>query len=626
MFSKSFTKHWTVSLLVLVTSLIVTYTSFYYAQVATEDKIQAYFNFRVREAIHLIENRIVAYEGVLRGTGGMFNASESVTRDGFKRYISSLRLADHFPGIQGVGYSILIRPEAKKSHIDTIRSEGFPAYSVYPEGERDTYSSIIYLEPFSDRNLRAFGYDMFSEPVRHVAMQRAIDNDNMSLSGKVRLVQESGTDEQAGFLMYKPIYERGKPHTLLSDRQENIIGWVYSVFRMNDFMHGVHGEQADDLDIEIYDGDTILDETLMFDSETSLSLGEPLNNNGHTVYRINVVDHVWTIRIRPSPLFELRFDTDKPFLVVVVGSIASFTFALIAWLLMTGRERAIKTAKKMNIELINTQKELKIEQERTEELLTKRTSELREIQLQLFQAEKMETIGTLSAGIAHEVKNPLAVIQLGINYLQKTLQKDEGIDGVIQDMDNAVHRADSVIKELVDFSASKQLKLEKQEPNQIIEESLLLVKHELTKYNINVVKKLDKNISLIEADRNKLQQVFINVYMNAILAMGAKGTLLVRSYAGVLKNELKKHDMSTSGQFRLTKNVVVIEIQDTGPGIKSEDENKIFEPFFTTKKAGVGTGLGLTVTENIVRLHNAYIDIKNHKEGGVIVSIIFKAI
>ena len=175
MFSKSFTKHWTVSLLVLVTSLIVTYTSFYYAQVATEDKIQAYFNFRVREAIHLIENRIVAYEGVLRGTGGMFNASESVTRDGFKRYISSLRLADHFPGIQGVGYSILIRPEAKKSHIDTIRSEGFPAYSVYPEGERDTYSSIIYLEPFSDRNLRAFGYDMFSEPVRHVAMQRAID-------------------------------------------------------------------------------------------------------------------------------------------------------------------------------------------------------------------------------------------------------------------------------------------------------------------------------------------------------------------------------------------------------------------------------------------------------------------
>jgi signal transduction histidine kinase len=626
MFSKGFTKHLTASLLVLVTCLIVTYTSFYYTHVATEDKIQAYFDFRMREAIQLIENRIVAYEGVLRGTGGMFNASESVTRDGFKRYIASLRLADHFPGIQGVGYSILIRPEAKKSHIDTIRSEGFPTYSIYPEGERETYSSILYLEPFSDRNLRAFGYDMFSEPVRHVAMQRAIDNNNMSLSGKVRLVQESGTDEQAGFLMYKPIYERGKPHTLLSDRQENIIGWVYSVFRMNDFMAGVHGEQADDLDIEIYDGDTILDETLMFDSETSLSLEKPLNNNGLTVYRINVVDHVWTIRIRPSPLLELRFDTDKPFLVIVMGSIASFTLALIAWLLMTGRERAIEAAKKMNIELIDTQKELKIEQERTGELLTKRTSELREAQLQLFQAEKMETIGTLSAGIAHEVKNPLAVIQLGINYLQKTLQKDEGIDGVIQDMDNAVHRADSVIKELVDFSASKQLKLEKQEPNQIIEESLLLVKHELTKYNINVVKKLEKNIPLIEADRNKLQQVFINVYMNAIHAMGAKGTLLVRTYAGVLKNELKKHNMSATGQFKLTKNVVVIEIVDTGPGIKSEDENKIFEPFFTTKKAGVGTGLGLTVTENIVRLHNAYIDIKNHKEGGVIVSIIFKAI
>jgi two-component system, NtrC family, sensor kinase len=251
--------------------------------------------------------------------------------------------------------------------------------------------------------------------------------------------------------------------------------------------------------------------------------------------------------------------------------------------------------------------------------------ELEVTQLQLIQAEKMDSIGKLSAGIAHEVKNPLAVIQLGINYIQKKLSVNENLEGVIHDMEDAIFRADSVIKELVDFSASRELNLIKQELNPIIEESLLLVKHELTKHNVNVVNKLNDEIPQVEIDRNKLQQVFINLFMNAIHAMDGKGTLVVRTYTGILKEELKKHQLSNTGQHKLSNNVVVVEIEDTGTGIEIDNENKIFEPFFTTKKAGIGTGLGLTVTENIIRLHNAYIDIRNRNEGGVIVSIMFKA-
>ncbi len=267
-----------------------------------------------------------------------------------------------------------------------------------------------------------------------------------------------------------------------------------------------------------------------------------------------------------------------------------------------------------------------IERMGAQEELRKTHDELEYTQLQLIQAEKMDSIGKLSAGIAHEVKNPLAVIQLGINYIQKTLQTSVALDAVIQDMENAIHRADSVIKELVDFSASRQLKLERQELNPIVEESLLLVKHELTKHNIDVEMKFEEDLPLIEIDKNKLQQVFINLFMNAIHAMGRKGSLVVRIYNSVIKNELMKHNLSQTGQFKKANNVVVVEIKDTGPGISEKNKGKIFEPFFTTKKTGVGTGLGLTVTENIIRLHAAYIDISNHKEGGAIVSIIFKII
>ncbi|MFT4723733.1 MAG: diguanylate cyclase (GGDEF)-like protein [Colwellia sp.] len=338
---KIYSKSFFLSLLILISSLTITYIAFYSTQAATEKNVQIYFDFRVREAIKRIENRVAFYKESLRGIGGLFKASTSVSRDQFKRYTSSLNLEEHFPGIQGVGFSILIPSVSKNNHIDTIRREGFPDYSIYPEGKREVYSSIIYLEPFSDRNLWAFGYDMFSEEVRKRAMQNAIDNDKISLSGKVRLVQESGTNEQAGFLMYLPIYERDKPHTLITERRENIVGWVYSVFRMNDFMKGVHGEYANDLDLDIFDGDAISYETLMFDSNESLSLGEPLDSEGYKIYPITVVDHAWTVRIRPLPTFNLRIDTDRPIMVALIGSAASLALTLIVWLLLTGRSRAL---------------------------------------------------------------------------------------------------------------------------------------------------------------------------------------------------------------------------------------------------------------------------------------------
>jgi CHASE1-domain containing sensor protein len=96
-------------------------------------------------------------------------------------------------------------------HIQKIRQEGFPGYKICPEGDREIYSSIIYLEPFSDRNLRAFGYDMFSEPVRRKSMEQARDTNIAALSGKITLVQETGKQVQAGNLMYVSDTERVCP-------------------------------------------------------------------------------------------------------------------------------------------------------------------------------------------------------------------------------------------------------------------------------------------------------------------------------------------------------------------------------------------------------------------------------
>ncbi|MDD4926527.1 MAG: CHASE domain-containing protein [Methylotenera sp.] len=342
------------TLITLMIGLSVTYQLFQSAQIKVDREKQVYFDFRVREASNLISQRMQAYEQVLLGASGLFEASNNVDRHEFEQYVAALNLAENYPGIQGVGFSLIISSDKKAQHIASIRSEGFSEYTIRPEGQRDIYSSIIYLEPFLARNLRAFGYDMFSEPIRHEAMQKAIDSAQSTLTGKVRLVQETGKQEQAGFLMYVPIYRNGTNNDTLSERRENLLGWVYAPFRMNDLMHGLFGEYANDLSIQIFDGKNMSTETLMYGSDSAnLSTAEFAKT-----LQLKIENHTWSVRIHALPSINSRVDVNRAKQVAVAGTVISVLLSLLIWFLATGRERAIKTAEYMNSELINKNKKL----------------------------------------------------------------------------------------------------------------------------------------------------------------------------------------------------------------------------------------------------------------------------
>lgn len=204
-----------------------------------------------------IRDRLAAQELILRGGAGLLAAAD-VDRHDWRRYWEALRPESIMPGVQGFGFSLLIAPEQLGEHIAQVRGEGFPDYSVRPGGERTSYSSIVYLEPFRDRNLRAFGYDMFAEPVRHAAMAKARDSGLATLSGKVELVQETDTDVQPGVLMYVPVYRKDMPTDTVPQRRAALIGWSYSPYRMVDLMTGILGDWQQqlgkDLHLDIHDG------------------------------------------------------------------------------------------------------------------------------------------------------------------------------------------------------------------------------------------------------------------------------------------------------------------------------------------------------------------------------------
>lgn len=337
---------------ILLLGLALTYALQDAARTSYHRALHDEFAFRVNEVVRDINTRMTKYEQVLEGAAGLFAASDSVDRSEFAEYVGMLRLDEKYPGIQGVGFAQWVRPDEKAAHVARVRAEGFPRYDIRPAGDRDAYSAIVYLEPFDWRNQRAFGYDMYSEPVRRAAMAEARDSGATAISGKVRLVQESGRDEQAGFLMYLPIYRPHAPHQTQEERRANLVGWVYAPFRMDDLMRGIlgrhFGEIAEALDLEIYDGEAPQTRSLMFDSDGRVSGPGPAFR---LVKPLPLFGHRWTLVISSLPAFDARLRADRANTILVGGALGSAMLALVVWLLVTGRARALALAERMTADL-----------------------------------------------------------------------------------------------------------------------------------------------------------------------------------------------------------------------------------------------------------------------------------
>ena len=256
--------------LVLGFGLLLTIFAYVEVKQGIERDAVRQFGFTSDQVTLKLRERLGNYALILRGAAGLFAGSGTVDRAEWRAYVEKLRAEDSVPGVQGIGYSQVISPDQLASHVSGIRREGFPDYSVRPPGERELYTSIIYLEPFRDRNLRAFGFDMYSEATRRAAMVQARDTAAPALSGRVELVQETGKDVQAGTLMYVPVYRNGAPVDTLEQRQAALLGWAYSPFRMNDLMEGVLSDwntgEGKLIDLQIYDSVDRPGGKLLFDS------------------------------------------------------------------------------------------------------------------------------------------------------------------------------------------------------------------------------------------------------------------------------------------------------------------------------------------------------------------------
>ncbi|MCM8783884.1 MAG: PAS domain S-box protein [Candidatus Omnitrophica bacterium] len=262
------------------------------------------------------------------------------------------------------------------------------------------------------------------------------------------------------------------------------------------------------------------------------------------------------------------------------------------------------------------------ERKRYEEELLAAHNRLKSLQEQLIQAEKLEAVGRLAAGVAHEVKNPLGIILQAVNYLEE--KSALGNQEILKMIKDNIRRADNIISSLVDFSRATKLTLAAENINAILENSVKLIQPRVRLENIEIIRQFQDKLPFVLVDRIKMEQVFVNILVNAVEAMPEGGKIYLRTYKKRLDKPSLRIGDEKEDYFRINEDAVVVEIEDTGKGIAESELKEIFEPFFTTKCPDHGTGLGLAVSKNIIDLHKGLIEVKSKVGQGTCVIITLK--
>jgi PAS domain S-box-containing protein len=714
--------------LVFLAALIVTFMVVNTVESNAESELESTFDYRARDLSTVLARRMAVYEQVLQGARGFLRGSVEVSQRDFADYYGVLRLNESFPGIEALGVAAIIPPARLAAHVAAMRAAGFPDYEVKPPGPRDFYTSITHIQPFEGRNLRAFGYDMFSEPVRRAAMEAARDSGTAIATGRVTLVQEGARNVQSGFLMYVPVYRAGLPRSSLDERRAAIIGWVYAPFRMDDLMHGLGGEHASDLEVEIHDSRRLDEASLLYRSPGARRRGASAMFKHTSV--LATAGRDWTLSVRSAPKFEATLDKRPSTVIVVTGVGLGLLLSLVVWLLATERRRALQLASGMTLELRESRDRIDADRQRirlillnaydaflavgpdgrvtdwnaqagklfgwteeealgreavelitapewrerwrghfaafaargecallagpTEILLAdrhghplpveiavtalpsadgigaiafvrdirprreaeererERQQRLVETRVALDRSQKLEAVGKLTGGVAHDFNNILHIISANVQLM---MRNEESTRKRLLSIMDAVERGKKLAAQLLAFARRQPLHPSVVNLAQLIArmDSLL---HRAAGDAIEIVFSIPDKLWNTLVDPNQLENVLLNLVINARDAMNNQGRIAIA---------LDNVTVDETSELALTNvrpgEYVKIAVSDTGSGMPPEVMERAFEPFFTTKPEGEGTGLGLSMAHGFVKQSGGHIRLASAPGEGTTVSI-----
>lgn len=574
--------------LVLAVSIILTLgiTYIFYQSAKSQDQVR--FNTNVSRFQNTIEARIGLYIVLLKSGRGFIEANDVLKRKEFANFVKSLELEKNYKGVQGIGYSIVFKAEEKQAIIERMKSEGFHDFKVFPDLERETYQSIIFLEPLDERNRAAIGYDMSTEEKRRIALNRAGDTGEAMATSQIMLLQEITQDVQKGFLIYLPIYKGGNLPETVEARRENLRGFIYSPFRAKNFLNEIHSlTNISDLKIKIYDGDAIT-ENLLAESNGAIETSPPpaLYELLSTQNQLNVAGRNWTIEYETLPAFSTQSSISWTPFIFLAGIMCSLIlFGLTYW----------ETAARAKVQRIAG--ELYESESQKRKLLIKE-QEARKSAERANRA-KDEFISVIS----HELRTPLNTIAGWARILRASHLNVEKRRTALDKIDRNLRHQTELIDDMINYSQmvtdNSGLKKQKVVLSELFNEVFDEFKPAAEKKHIEFEKHNKLNGCVVKGDREKMKKLFENILSNAVKFTPTGGRVIA--------------------DLNHKEDEIEICVQDTGVGIDTEFLPHIFEQFrqadsTITRKHG-GVGLGLAISKHIVKLHNGTIEAQSQGEG-----------
>ena len=462
--------------IVLIISLAITF-SIGFSFLDSEYELQHIkFDTDIKSMTNAVCDRLIQYEQVLVGAKGLFAASSKVTLNEWKNYMEIQNIDTRFPGIQGVGYAHHIIDDEREDLVNELKNYGVADFAIKPEGIRDEYYPVIFIEPQGFENKRAMGYDLYVEETRRNAIDVLKETGKTTITGKITLVQETENNIQNGFLMFVPIYSTDQN---ILNASYDLEGIASAVFRMNDFTNGIlDSELFQYVHLKIYDH-SISEDNLLFDSD-EISTTKIDKNNFSEIITKSVNNRNWIFvyeGIQPSLQGTDQFIL---FFIPIIGISMSFLLFYILRLFTK------------NLKL--TQNALK--------------------------SEKMVAIGQLASRMAHDIRNPLSIIRVSLENLKLKYGTDdvkkESFDRVGRSIDRIAHQIDDVL----DFVKGSTAELSKVSFSKIISESLDSI---TIPNNIELI--LPKNDIEILADKKLFSIALNNLILNGIQAIDGTGTV-----------------------------------------------------------------------------------------------------
>ena len=305
-----------------------------------KDAVEERFSARISEVELRVKSRLSDYEEVLLSTAALMQASNAVSREEWRTYAGGLQLLERYPGIQGLGYAQRLQPSEVQAHVEAVRREGIADYRIWPPGQRDEYTAILYLEPANDRTRGALGHDMFADPLRRQVMSAARDQGKPVISPMVSLLRDNDAEAQPGLLMYLPHYGNGLPVGNVENRRAALRGYIYAPIRVREFITAALQEHAADFELEIYDGRNVVPEALLYRSPAQEAPGKPREPLFRRTISAEFYGQTWTLRAASRPGIEQQVGTRTPAAVLWGGLLATLLATIAVLAASISRERA----------------------------------------------------------------------------------------------------------------------------------------------------------------------------------------------------------------------------------------------------------------------------------------------